>query len=247
MRTILSSTSELISSLRRVRSSFPPLYRRLELFVRRFQAHPSLRFSSSIETDTRRQAATEFTRALMEQFETEVTAIVKRYIDAYLGVSSSFLQHEGRAKRRTDASIFSFPSVFISNTPPTLSTTGRARILLSISSPLSLPGELHFRFVRCFRSNARTRDRADLRASRFGSRSLQHGVTSTNVLVDVVEFFSQNVFQDLQGAEGTVNLFLLVDAIKFLHTFRNQVRTSLRPIFLLVSTLRVELTRTLFV
>lgn len=52
---------------------------------------------------------------------------------------------------------------------------------------------------------------------------MQHGVTSTNVLVDVVDFFSQNVFADLQGAEGSVNPFLLVDAIKFLHTFRNQL------------------------
>lgn len=53
--------------------------------------------------------------------------------------------------------------------------------------------------------------------------TMQHGVTSTNVLVDVVDFFSQNVFADLQGAEGSVNPFLLVDAIKFLHTFRNQL------------------------
>ncbi|EJD01973.1 Cse1-domain-containing protein [Fomitiporia mediterranea MF3/22] len=51
----------------------------------------------------------------------------------------------------------------------------------------------------------------------------QQGVTSTNALVDVVQFFSQNVFQDLQ-AEGTaVHPILQVDAIRYLYTFRNQL------------------------
>ena len=50
----------------------------------------------------------------------------------------------------------------------------------------------------------------------------QHGVTSTNALVNVVEFFSNNVFEDLQ-AEKTVHPILQVDAIRFLYTFRNQV------------------------
>ncbi|TRM64668.1 armadillo-type protein [Schizophyllum amplum] len=51
----------------------------------------------------------------------------------------------------------------------------------------------------------------------------QHGVTSTNPRVNVIEFFSNNVFQDLQAAAGTVNPILQVDAIKFLYTFRNQL------------------------
>ena len=51
----------------------------------------------------------------------------------------------------------------------------------------------------------------------------KHGVTSTNALVDVVKFFSDHVFEDLQAAPGTVNPFLQVDAIRFLLTFRNQV------------------------
>ena len=51
---------------------------------------------------------------------------------------------------------------------------------------------------------------------------IQLGITSTNVLVDVVEFFGQNVFSDLQAPPGSVNPILTVDAIKFLHTFRNQ-------------------------
>ena len=52
----------------------------------------------------------------------------------------------------------------------------------------------------------------------------QHGVTSTNALIDVVQFFSDNIFQDLQAAAGTVHTILQVDAIRFLYTFRNQVR-----------------------
>ncbi|KAF8148458.1 importin alpha re-exporter [Crassisporium funariophilum] len=51
----------------------------------------------------------------------------------------------------------------------------------------------------------------------------QHGVTSTNALVDVVKFFSDHVFEDLQAASGTVNPILQVDAIRFLYTFRNQL------------------------
>ncbi|KAF8063522.1 CAS/CSE protein [Lyophyllum atratum] len=51
----------------------------------------------------------------------------------------------------------------------------------------------------------------------------QHGVTSTNTLVDVVKFFSDHVFQDLQAEQGTVHPILQVDAIKFLYTFRNQL------------------------
>jgi len=48
-------------------------------------------------------------------------------------------------------------------------------------------------------------------------------VTSTNALVDVVSFFGQNVFADLQAAPGSVHPILIVDAIKYLYTFRNQV------------------------
>jgi exportin-2 (importin alpha re-exporter) len=48
-------------------------------------------------------------------------------------------------------------------------------------------------------------------------------VTSTNALVDVVQFFGQNVFSDLSAAPGAVNPILVVDAIKYLYTFRSQV------------------------
>ncbi|KAF8871694.1 CAS/CSE protein, partial [Infundibulicybe gibba] len=55
-----------------------------------------------------------------------------------------------------------------------------------------------------------------------GSTS-QHGVTSTNTLIDVVKFFSDHVFQDLQAEQGHVHPILQVDAIRFLCTFRNQL------------------------
>lgn len=43
------------------------------------------------------------------------------------------------------------------------------------------------------------------------------------MLVDVVDFFGKNVFSDLQAAPGTVHPILIVDAIKYLYTFRNQL------------------------
>ncbi|KAH6910802.1 importin alpha re-exporter [Coprinopsis sp. MPI-PUGE-AT-0042] len=51
----------------------------------------------------------------------------------------------------------------------------------------------------------------------------QQGVTSTNALVDVVRFFSDHVYQDLQAESGSVHPILQVDAIRFLYTFRNQL------------------------
>lgn len=52
----------------------------------------------------------------------------------------------------------------------------------------------------------------------------QHGVTTTNTLVDVVQFFSDHVYADLQASEDeSPSPILQVDAIKYLHTFRNQL------------------------
>lgn len=59
-------------------------------------------------------------------------------------------------------------------------------------------------------------------AARSGTVSL--GVTATNALVDVVKFFGENVFNDLQADPGRVHNVLQMDAIRYLHTFRNQVR-----------------------
>lgn len=48
------------------------------------------------DSETRRQAASDFTRALMEQFESQVTAIVTQYVGAYLQVSLLRLFRERR-------------------------------------------------------------------------------------------------------------------------------------------------------
>ncbi|KAF8425801.1 Cse1-domain-containing protein [Boletus edulis BED1] len=52
---------------------------------------------------------------------------------------------------------------------------------------------------------------------------MQHGVASINAQVDVVKFFSDHAFQDLQDAHGMVHPILQVDAVRFLLTFRNQL------------------------
>jgi hypothetical protein len=41
-------------------------------------------------SETRRQAASDFNKALMEQFEAQITQIVSQYIGAYLQVSKKF-------------------------------------------------------------------------------------------------------------------------------------------------------------
>lgn len=61
------------------------------------------------------------------------------------------------------------------------------------------------------------------------------GVTSTNLLVDVVSFFAQNVAPDL--VTDKVHPILEVDAIKYIHTFRNQLtKEQLVDAFPLLST-----------
>ncbi|RXK37557.1 importin-alpha export receptor [Tremella mesenterica] len=120
----------------------------------------------STESDTRRQAATDFTRALMDNFEREVTDIIKQYIASFLQDYASNPTEKWKSK---DTAIYLLTSI----------------------------------------------------ASRGSTQQL--GVTSVNVLVDVVEFFGQNVFADLQAAPSTQHPILTVDAIKFLYTFRNQL------------------------
>ncbi len=123
----------------------------------------------STETDTRRQAATDFTKALMHHFEGQVTAIIGGHIQSFLADYSANPAANWKSK---DTAIY---------------------LLTSIASR--------------------------------GSNALQ-GVTSTNTLVDVVQFFSQNVFQDLQAGAAVSHPILIVDAIKYLYTFRNQASTD---------------------
>lgn len=52
---------------------------------------------------------------------------------------------------------------------------------------------------------------------------LQQGVTSTNALIKVVDWYVENVLNDLQAAPGSINPILQVDAIRYLYIFRYQV------------------------
>lgn len=123
---------------------------------------------TSIEVDTRRRAASEFVRSLLEQFGTEVTAIASRYIGEYL---SAFHADPSSNWKLKDSAIYLLTSIAAQGT------------------------------------------------------SAQHGVSSTNTLVDVVQFFSEHVLQDLQpnNIVSASHPILQVDAIKYLYTFRNQL------------------------
>jgi exportin-2 (importin alpha re-exporter) len=55
-----------------------------------------------------------------------------------------------------------------------------------------------------------------------GSITAAHGIKTTNSLVDVVDFFQQNIASDLLADTG-VEPILKVDAIKYLYTFRSQL------------------------
>jgi exportin-2 (importin alpha re-exporter) len=60
-------------------------------------------------------------------------------------------------------------------------------------------------------------------------RRMQQGVTATNPNVNIVQWFGDNIFGDLQAAAGGgVHPALQVDAIRYLYTFRYQVRLSLQ-------------------
>ncbi|KAK7017460.1 importin-alpha export receptor, partial [Paramarasmius palmivorus] len=56
--------------------------------------------------------------------------------------------------------------------------------------------------------------------------------TSTNALVDVVKFFSDHVYEDLQ-AQANAHPILQGDAIRFLYTFRNQLTKQQLPLSVL--------------
>lgn len=125
------------------------------------------------DAETRRQSASDFTRALMEQFESRVTEIISRYIQGYLAEYATNPQANWKSK---DTAVF---------------------LLTSIAARGS---------------------------------TAHHGVTSTNSLIDVVQFFSDHVVQDLQppsaqanGSSGAPHPIIVADAIKFLYTFRSQL------------------------
>ena len=118
------------------------------------------------DADTRRRAATDFLRKLLEKFEQLVTSVVGRYVAHYL---SAFSQNPGSEWKAKDTAVYLFSSIAAKG----VITTGQ-------------------------------------------------GVKTTNSLVNVVDFFQNNVASDLVADSG-VEPILKVDAIKFLYTFRSQL------------------------
>jgi exportin-2 (importin alpha re-exporter) len=115
------------------------------------------------DSETRRRAATDFLRKLMEQFEAPVTNVVMNYIKQYLAVYSKKPKETWRSK---DTAVYLFCSI-----------------------------------------------------AAKGTATAARGVTQTNSLVDVGEFFSNNLAGDL--TDPKIQPLLKVDAIKYLYTFRS--------------------------
>ncbi|RDW70293.1 Cse1-domain-containing protein [Coleophoma crateriformis] len=112
------------------------------------------------DADTRRRAATDFLRKLLENFEKLVTTVVGKYITHYL-TSSDW--------KSKDTAEYLFSAI-----------------------------------------------------AAKGVVTVGQGVKTTNSLVNVVEFFQNNIASDLV-AESGVEPILKVDAIKYLYTFRSQL------------------------
>lgn len=115
------------------------------------------------DSETRRRAATDFLRKLMEKFEDTVTTVVLAYVKEYLAIYSKNPKANWRSK---DTAVYLFCSIAAKGAP----TAGR-------------------------------------------------GVAQTNSLVDVGEFFSNNLAGDLTGSD--IEPLLKVDAIKYLYIFRS--------------------------
>ncbi|KAI8149148.1 Cse1-domain-containing protein [Fennellomyces sp. T-0311] len=118
------------------------------------------------DTDTRRRAASDFIRGLMERYEPQTTQIITQYITHFLERYGSNPQANWKDK---NTAIF---------------------LLVAI-------------------------------ASRTSTSLL--GVTQTNSMVDIVDFFSKHILSDLQTDVNAGVPILKVDAIKFLYTFRSQL------------------------
>lgn len=118
------------------------------------------------DADTRRRAATDFLRKLLEKFEGLVTEAVGRYISHYLAAFTKNPSGEWKSK---DTAVYLFSAI-----------------------------------------------------AAKGVITATHGVKTTNSLVNVVEFFQNNIANDLIADTG-VEPILKVDAIKFLYTFRSQL------------------------
>ncbi|KAI9772860.1 MAG: importin-alpha export receptor [Geoglossum simile] len=118
------------------------------------------------DSDTRRRAATDFLRALLEQFEAPVTEVVSTYINHYL---SDYSGPNGNWASK-DTAVYLFSSI-----------------------------------------------------AAKGVSTASGGVKDTNPLVDVVDFFQNNIAGDLVADKG-VQPFLKVAAMKYLYTFRSRIQ-----------------------
>lgn len=118
------------------------------------------------DADTRRRAATDFLRKLLEKFENLVTEVVGRYITHYLDTFKKDPSGEWKSK---DTAVYLFSAI-----------------------------------------------------AAKGVITTTHGVKTTNPLISVVDFFQNNIANELIADSG-VEPIIKVDAIKYLYTFRSQL------------------------
>ncbi|KJX96984.1 chromosome segregation protein Cse1 [Zymoseptoria brevis] len=115
------------------------------------------------DDDTRRRAATNFLRKLMEQFETLVTEVVMRYVNHFL---QEYAKDRSANWKSKDTAVHLFSSI-----------------------------------------------------AAKGTSTAAKGVLSVNPNVNVIEFFQNNVAEDLTN--NAAEPLLKVDAIKYLYIFRS--------------------------
>ncbi|CCG83515.1 Importin-alpha re-exporter [Taphrina deformans PYCC 5710] len=118
------------------------------------------------DSDTRRRAATEFIRGLVEKFELKITTIVMNYVSHHL---QQFQQDPSSNWLSKDTA-------------------------MHLVTSITIKGVI-----------------------------TKNGVTSTNLMIDINQFFESNVLPDLQASATSIHPILKLDAIKFVQTFRNQL------------------------
>ncbi|OAX77374.1 hypothetical protein ACJ72_08330, partial [Emergomyces africanus] len=118
------------------------------------------------DSDTRRRAATDFLRQLLEKFEQSVTKVVTHYADHYLAEYNKNPLEQWKAK---DTAVYLFSAI-----------------------------------------------------AAKGVATASHGVTNTNSLVNITDFFQKHLASDLVSERG-IQPILKVDAIKYLYAFRSLI------------------------
>lgn len=116
------------------------------------------------DSDTRRRAATDFLRGLLQKFEETVTKVVSKYIEHYLAEYTKDPSSNWKSK---DTAVYLFSAI-----------------------------------------------------AAKGAGTASHGITSTNSLVNITDFFQNHLAADLVAQDG-VQPILKVDAIKYLYAFRS--------------------------